>query len=155
MDVVPEPAPTRRRVGGTGGDETSSSGGVGAHDAEDALPNAAEEEGEANTAEEDIGGGGGATRGGEETPEQWGSAVVLMLTQRREGVGGLLQVPLNNWECYMRKLEGREGIPPRKNVKKSLVKLGFTPYLQQGAWFVKTDDRGGQALQEYMSRSAS
>jgi hypothetical protein len=143
VDVVPEHAQRRRRVGGAGGDEatdeTPSAGGVGAHDAADALPTAAEEE-------------------GSETLEQWGSAVVLMLAKRRVGeggAGGLLEVPLNNWDYYMRQLGGREGMTPKKNVKKKLGKLGFATYFQQGAWFVKTDDRGGQALQEYMRRSSS
>jgi hypothetical protein len=52
-------------------------------------------------------------------------------------------------------MEGRKEIPARRRVRKSLEKLGFMIQDHQGVLSVSTGDRGGDRLQEYMSRSSS
>ncbi len=99
-----------------------------------------------------AGGGGGAGEGERETLEEWGAAVVRMLTERRVKHD---TVNLNHIHSWLSKMEGRQGIPARRRVQKSLQKLGFRTQDNQGVLSVSTGDRGGDELQEYMSRSSS
>ncbi len=100
-----------------------------------------------------AGGGGGAGEGGRETLEEWGAAVVRRLTEMR--AAGRDLVNLNHLHLRLSEMGGREGIPARKKVMRSLVQLGFKTQNHQGLVSVSTDDRGGYALQEYMRRSSS